>query len=88
MFVVIAIARYSSSVTQRQGTDLVVGNKMHKAFSLPVEEFTLPEEVPTASEEKFPLLKKNDSTAVKIALLPKSKRNCQSKTQSQVSTVV
>nr|GFB40134.1 hypothetical protein [Tanacetum cinerariifolium] len=30
---------------------LYVGNKMHKAFPLPVIEFLLPEEVPTASEE-------------------------------------
>nr|GEY74137.1 hypothetical protein [Tanacetum cinerariifolium] len=29
----------------------IVGNKMHKAFPLPVMEFPLPEEVPTASEE-------------------------------------
>nr|GEV27158.1 ribonuclease H-like domain-containing protein [Tanacetum cinerariifolium]GEW23021.1 ribonuclease H-like domain-containing protein [Tanacetum cinerariifolium] len=48
---------------------------MHKAFPPRVEEFPLPEEVPTASEEKFPLLKKNDPTSVKIALLPKSRRN-------------
>nr|GFC22784.1 hypothetical protein [Tanacetum cinerariifolium] len=31
--------------------------------------FPLPEEVPTASEEKFPLLKKRDATAKKFALL-------------------
>nr|GEZ09265.1 uncharacterized mitochondrial protein AtMg00820-like [Tanacetum cinerariifolium] len=31
-----------------------VGNKMHKAFPLPVIEFPLPEEVPTASEESSP----------------------------------
>nr|GFB95127.1 hypothetical protein [Tanacetum cinerariifolium] len=29
----------------------IVGNKMHKAFLLPVIEFPLAEEVPTASEE-------------------------------------
>nr|GFB18416.1 hypothetical protein [Tanacetum cinerariifolium] len=47
-----------------------VGNKMHKAFPLPVIEFPLAEEVPTASEEschcqkkrKFPLLPGNVAT--------------------------
>nr|GEY68500.1 hypothetical protein [Tanacetum cinerariifolium] len=32
-------------------TGRIVGNKMHKAFPLPVIEFPMPEEVPTASEE-------------------------------------
>nr|GEX41732.1 hypothetical protein [Tanacetum cinerariifolium] len=57
----------------------IVGNKMHKAFPLPVIEFLLPEEVPTASEESSHCQKKRKATAVKIALLLKSKRNCQSK---------
>nr|GEX72114.1 hypothetical protein [Tanacetum cinerariifolium] len=52
---------------------------MHKAFPLPVIEFPLPEEVPTASEESCHCQKKREATAVKIALLLKSKRNCQSK---------
>nr|GEU55098.1 hypothetical protein [Tanacetum cinerariifolium] len=52
---------------------------MHKAFPLPVIEFPLPEEVPTASEESSHCQKKRDATAVKIALLLKSRRNCQSK---------
>nr|GEW71502.1 hypothetical protein [Tanacetum cinerariifolium] len=52
---------------------------MHKAFSLPVMEFPLPEEVPTASEESSHCQKKRDATAVKIALLLKSRRSCQSK---------
>nr|GFC86777.1 hypothetical protein [Tanacetum cinerariifolium] len=57
-----------------------VGNKTHKAFPLPVIEFPLVEEVPTASEESFHCQKKKEATAVKIALLLKSRRNCQSKT--------
>nr|GEY81944.1 reverse transcriptase domain-containing protein [Tanacetum cinerariifolium] len=56
----------------------IVGNKMHKAFPLPVIEFLLPEEVPTASEESCHCQKKREATAVKIALLLKSRRNCQS----------
>nr|GFA35948.1 ribonuclease H-like domain-containing protein [Tanacetum cinerariifolium] len=51
---------------------------MHKAFSLPVMEFPLPREVPTASEESFHCQKKRDATAHKIALLLKSSSNCQS----------
>nr|GEZ80284.1 ribonuclease H-like domain-containing protein [Tanacetum cinerariifolium] len=50
-------------------------NKMHKAFPLPVIEFPLPEEVSTASEESSHYQKKRDATAVKIALLLKSRRN-------------
>nr|GEX49525.1 putative ribonuclease H-like domain-containing protein [Tanacetum cinerariifolium] len=52
---------------------------MHKAFSLPVMEFSLPEEVLTASEESYHCQKKIDATAEKIALLLKSSSNCQSK---------
>nr|GEZ81215.1 ribonuclease H-like domain-containing protein [Tanacetum cinerariifolium] len=48
---------------------------MHKAFPLPVIEFPLPEEVSTASEESSHYQKKRDATAVKIALLLKSRRN-------------
>nr|GEY98307.1 hypothetical protein [Tanacetum cinerariifolium] len=54
-------------------------NKMHKAFLLPVREFPLPEEVPTASEESSHCQKKRDAAAHKIALLLKSSSNCQSK---------
>nr|GEX70299.1 reverse transcriptase domain-containing protein [Tanacetum cinerariifolium] len=43
-----------------------VGNKMHKAFPLPVMEFPLSEEVPTASEESSHCQKKRDATVVKI----------------------
>nr|GEY24880.1 hypothetical protein [Tanacetum cinerariifolium] len=52
---------------------------MHNAFPLPVIEFLLPEEVPTASEESSHCKKKKEANAVKIALLLKSRRNCQSK---------
>nr|GEV57297.1 hypothetical protein [Tanacetum cinerariifolium] len=48
---------------------------MHKAFPLPVMEFPLPGEVPTASEESSHCQKKREATAVKIALLLKSRRN-------------
>nr|GEX69240.1 hypothetical protein [Tanacetum cinerariifolium] len=70
-----------------------VGNKMHKAFPLPVIEFPLPEEVPTGSEESSHCQKKREATAVKIALLLKSRRNCQSKsddcyTNSAIFTAV
>nr|GEX13060.1 putative reverse transcriptase domain-containing protein [Tanacetum cinerariifolium] len=57
----------------------IVGNKMHKAFLLPVIEFPLLEEVPTASEKSSHCQKKRDATAEKIALLLKSSSNCQSK---------
>nr|GEW49789.1 ribonuclease H-like domain-containing protein [Tanacetum cinerariifolium] len=49
------------------------------AFPLPVIEFPLPEEVPTGSGESSHCQKKRDATAVKIALLLKPRRNCQSK---------
>nr|GEX42790.1 reverse transcriptase domain-containing protein [Tanacetum cinerariifolium] len=56
-----------------------VRNKIHKAFPLLVIEFPLPEAVPTASEESCHFQKKKEATAVKIVLLLKSRRNCQSK---------
>nr|GEV54929.1 hypothetical protein [Tanacetum cinerariifolium] len=52
---------------------------MHKAFPLPVMEFPLLGEVPTASKESSYCQKKRDVTAEKIALLLKSSSNCQSK---------
>nr|GFA15195.1 hypothetical protein [Tanacetum cinerariifolium] len=52
----------------------IVGNKMHKAFPLPVIEFPLTEELPTASEESCHCQKKSEATAVKIALLSKVKK--------------
>nr|GEX82107.1 hypothetical protein [Tanacetum cinerariifolium] len=54
-------------------------NKMHKAFPLPVIEFPLPGEVPTASEESSYCQKKIDASAKKIALLLKLSSNYQSK---------
>nr|GFB88367.1 hypothetical protein [Tanacetum cinerariifolium] len=42
---------------------------MHKAFSLPVTEFSLPEELPTAREDSCHCKKKREATARKIALL-------------------
>nr|GEU60862.1 hypothetical protein [Tanacetum cinerariifolium] len=52
---------------------------MHKAFPLPVTEFPLPEELPTAREDSCHCQKKKEATARKIALLSMSRRNCQSK---------
>nr|GEZ73676.1 hypothetical protein [Tanacetum cinerariifolium] len=52
----------------------IVGNKMHKAFPLPVMKFPLPEEVPTASEESSHYQKKRDATAVKIRTTTKVKK--------------
>nr|GEZ61018.1 hypothetical protein [Tanacetum cinerariifolium] len=40
-----------------------VGNKMHKAFPLPVMEFLLPKEVPTSSKESTHCQKKSNATA-------------------------
>nr|GEW51163.1 synaptobrevin, longin-like domain protein [Tanacetum cinerariifolium] len=50
----------------------IIGIKMHMAFPLPVIEFPLAEEVPTASEESSHCPKKRDATAKRIALLSKS----------------
>nr|GEZ93804.1 hypothetical protein [Tanacetum cinerariifolium] len=61
---------------------------MHKAFPLPVMEFLLPEEVPTFSKESSHCQKKRDATAVKIALLLKSRRNCQSKSYDSFAKLV
>nr|GEW14915.1 hypothetical protein [Tanacetum cinerariifolium] len=65
-----------------------VGNKMHKAFPLPVIEFPLPEEIPTGSEESSHCQKKREATSVKIALLLKSRRNCQSKSDDSYTKLV
>nr|GEU55616.1 integrase, catalytic region, zinc finger, CCHC-type, peptidase aspartic, catalytic [Tanacetum cinerariifolium] len=65
-----------------------VGNKMHKAFPLPSIEFPLAEEVPTASEEGCHCQKKREATARKIALLSKSRRNCQSKSNDSFTKLV
>nr|GFC22950.1 hypothetical protein [Tanacetum cinerariifolium] len=58
---------------------LIVGNKMHKAFPLPVTEFPLPKELPTAKEDSCHCQKKREATARKLALLSMSRRICQSK---------
>nr|GEV03872.1 putative ribonuclease H-like domain-containing protein [Tanacetum cinerariifolium] len=60
---------------------------MHKAFPLPVIEFPLAEEVPTASEESSDCKKKREATAVKIALLLKSRQNCQSKSDDSYAKI-
>nr|GEW45039.1 retrovirus-related Pol polyprotein from transposon TNT 1-94 [Tanacetum cinerariifolium] len=52
----------------------IVGNKMHKAFPLPVMEFSLPEEVLTVSEESSHCQKKRDAIAVKIRTTTKVKK--------------
>nr|GEV55500.1 hypothetical protein [Tanacetum cinerariifolium] len=53
--------------------------KIANCPSQQVIEFPLAEEVPTASEESCHCQKKREATAVKISLLSKSRRNCQSK---------
>nr|GEW36663.1 hypothetical protein [Tanacetum cinerariifolium] len=58
---------------------LQVENYSRMAFPLPVIEFPLAEEVSTASEKSCHCQKKRKATAVKIAWLLKSRRNCQSK---------
>nr|GEV85760.1 hypothetical protein [Tanacetum cinerariifolium] len=52
----------------------IVRNKMHKAFSLPVMEFPLSDEVPTANEESSHCQKKRDATVVKICTTTKVKQ--------------
>nr|GFA01778.1 hypothetical protein [Tanacetum cinerariifolium] len=51
-------------------------------------EFPLPGEVPTVSEESSHWQKKREATAVKIALLLKSRRNCQSKSDDSYTKLV
>nr|GFA41428.1 hypothetical protein [Tanacetum cinerariifolium] len=65
----------------------IVGNKMHKAFPLPVMEFPLSEEVPT-TEESSHCQKKRDVPAKKITLLLKSSSNCQSKSYDSYAKLV
>nr|GEW37880.1 retrotransposable element Tf2 [Tanacetum cinerariifolium] len=57
------------------------------AISIPTgsDEFPLPEQLPTAYENKFPLLIQSDATVKKIALLLKSRNNYQSKTHLRYS---
>nr|GEY47076.1 hypothetical protein [Tanacetum cinerariifolium] len=68
--------------------DLENQNKVYKVFPLPVIEFPLPEEVPTASEDSSHCQKKRDVTAVKIPLLLKLIRNCQSKSYDSFTKLV
>nr|GEZ62413.1 hypothetical protein [Tanacetum cinerariifolium] len=60
----------------RMANDLIL--KIYKiAKDIPTgsDEFPLPEQLPTANEDKFPLLIQSDATAVKLALLLKSRNN-------------
>nr|GEV52042.1 hypothetical protein [Tanacetum cinerariifolium] len=73
-------------IYSKMANDLIL--KIYKIANSPrqqVMEFPLPEEVPTASEESSHCQKKRDATAVKIALLLKSRRNCQSKSYDSQS---
>nr|GEZ88020.1 hypothetical protein [Tanacetum cinerariifolium] len=73
----------------RMANDLIL--KIYKISSTPrqqVIEFPLAEEVPTASEESCHCQKKREATAVKIALLLKSRRNCQSKSDDSYAKLV
>nr|GEW35724.1 hypothetical protein [Tanacetum cinerariifolium] len=65
-----------------------VRNKMHKAFPLPIIEFSLAKELPTASEESCHCYKKSEATARKIALLSKVKKKLSPKTQFRSVFVV
>nr|GEW88677.1 putative ribonuclease H-like domain-containing protein [Tanacetum cinerariifolium] len=73
----------------KMANDLIM--KIYKIANSPsqqVMKFPLPEEVPTASEESSHCQKKRDATAVKIALLLKSRRNCQSKSDDSYAKLV
>nr|GEV28404.1 putative ribonuclease H-like domain-containing protein [Tanacetum cinerariifolium] len=48
---------------------------LRKGLSIVIDEFPLSEQLPTANEDKFPLLMQSDATAVKLALLLKSRNN-------------
>nr|GEX32597.1 retrovirus-related Pol polyprotein from transposon TNT 1-94 [Tanacetum cinerariifolium]GEX38026.1 retrovirus-related Pol polyprotein from transposon TNT 1-94 [Tanacetum cinerariifolium] len=61
----------------QMANDLIL--KIYKIANCPIIEFPLAEEVSTASKESCHCQKKREATAVKIALLSKSRRNCQSK---------
>nr|GEX86505.1 hypothetical protein [Tanacetum cinerariifolium] len=65
----------------------MLGIKCTKAFPLPAMEFPLLGEVPTASEESSHCQKKSEATAVKIELLLKSRRNCQSKSNDSYTKI-
>nr|GEU90057.1 GABA transporter 1-like [Tanacetum cinerariifolium] len=61
----------------QMANDLIL--KIYKIANCPIMEFPLLGEVPTTSEESSHCQKKREATAVKIALLLNSRRNCQSK---------
>nr|GEX67306.1 hypothetical protein [Tanacetum cinerariifolium] len=50
-------------------------NLMHAPVKWKFDEFPLPEQLPIANEDKFPLLIQSDATVKKIALLVKSRNN-------------
>nr|GFA29523.1 hypothetical protein [Tanacetum cinerariifolium] len=69
--------------------DLIL--KIYKIINSPRQqgiEFPLAEEVPTASKEGCHCQKKREATARKIALLSKSRRNCQSKSNDSFTKLV
>nr|GEV08106.1 copia protein [Tanacetum cinerariifolium] len=73
----------------QMASDLIL--KIHKIASSPrhqVIEFPLPKEVPTASEESCHCQKKREATAVKIALVLKSRRNYHSKSDDSYTKLV
>nr|GEV45296.1 putative reverse transcriptase domain-containing protein [Tanacetum cinerariifolium] len=72
-------SRFGGNDESKKMQKYFVGNKIHKAFPLPVTEFPLPEELPTAREDSCHCQKKREATARKIAQLLMSRRNCQSK---------
>nr|GEZ24355.1 hypothetical protein [Tanacetum cinerariifolium] len=45
-------SQMANDLLEHQVYGRIVGNKMHKAFPLPVLEFSLAKELPTASEER------------------------------------
>nr|GEZ48789.1 hypothetical protein [Tanacetum cinerariifolium] len=73
----------------QMANDLIL--KIYKIANSPRQqciEFPLAEEVPTASEEGCHCQKKRDATARKIALLSKSRRNYQSKSNNNFTKLV
>nr|GEX11279.1 hypothetical protein [Tanacetum cinerariifolium] len=73
----------------QMANDLIL--KIYKIANSPRQqgiEFPLTEEVPTASEEGYHYQKKRKATARKIALLSKSRRNCQSKSNDSFTKLV
>nr|GEV49057.1 hypothetical protein [Tanacetum cinerariifolium] len=71
----------------QMANDLIL--KIYKIANCPSQqEFPLPKEVPTTSEESSHCQKKREATAMKIALLLKSRRNCQSKSDDNYTKLV